>query len=519
MRRFRRALIWGFTFGFGAIWVLAFFLPTEVGGGIDRHGMFAPDLLGNRLYYTTGVRASGKAFAPQSRGTFLVQMDLDATGTRRAMLDSSPFRGHDYNGQFRPSVFQVGGGFRAVYIGLGSDDRRRVCLAESSDGTNWRVLPNPVFEAPLESSVGGPRWMTVERRGDVYVLLYSAIERGRVVLNWAVSSDLISWEDRGLFLSLPEPESVVAFSSLPDGRAILLSQSDATSPKLWVGRVVGTSFTERTEFTIPNLHFAEEVIDIRVVSQDGVLRFLVVGGRGEGDLRLRTALLEGTSLEDLRLAAGSQSDGSIAALGRPATSTFFNDLAGSAADFVPIVMTFGFGLGLISVMYLHGKRVVKGGENRFYSSVTLVALVAMMTVQIAYRSNRDDPFWSSMNELLFMNVQFPLGATMFGLLAAYLVSAAYRAFRVRTFDAAVLTAMAALVVLTQVPTAQFIGSLISDSAVTAGARFDAAATEVRTWSLLIVNNAVQTAVGFGAFVGAIAMALRIWLSLDKTANE
>lgn len=519
MTRFRRVLIWGFTFGFGAIWVLAFFLPTEVGGGIDRHGMFAPDLLGNRLYYTTAARASGKPLSPQSRGTYLVQMDLDTTGTRRGMLDSSPFRGHDYNGQFRPSVFQIAGGFRAVYIGVGSDDRRRISLAESADGTNWRALTNPVFDAPAESSVGGPHWMTVERRGDKLVMLYSATDRGRTVLNWAVSSDLVTWEDRGLFLQLPEPESVVAFSSLPDGRAILLSRTGIESARLWVGTVLGSDFVERSEMALAGLAFAEELVDVRAVSQDGWLRLLVVGGRGEGDLRLRTALLEGKSLDHLQLAAGSQADGSVAALGRPATSTFFNDLAGDAADFVPIVMTFGFGLGLISLIFLHGRRVIKGGENRFYSSITLVALVAMITVQIAYRINRDDPFWSSMNDLLFMNMQFPLGATMFGLLAAYLVSAAYRAFRIRTFDAALLTAMAALMVLTQVPTAQFIGSLISDSAVSAGARFDAAATEVRTWSLLIVNNAVQTAVGFGAFVGAIAMALRIWLSLDKTAHE
>jgi hypothetical protein len=519
VKRFRRALIWGFTFGFGAIWVLAFFLPSEVGGGIDRHGSFGPDLVGNRLYYTSAVRAAGKPLTIQSRGTYLLQMDLDATRIRQRMFDNSIFRGHDYFGQYRPTVLVVEGGLRALFLGIGSDDRRRICLAESMDGTNWRVRPQAVFDAPAETSVGGPEWMTVVDNGGNYILIYSANERGRRILHHATSTNLVEWEDRGAFLRLPEPESILSFSPLSGGRAVVISRLGTNATKIEVGSVVAEQFVNREPLSLPMPPFADEVIDAKVFESDGLVRMLLVGGRIAGDTRLRIALLEGDSLDSLAIVAGSQPDGSIAALGSPAASTFFHELAGNAADFVPTVMTFGFGLGLISLLVLHGRRVAKGGENRFYSVITLIALIAMIVVQIGFRNNRESQFWKDMNELLFMNMQFPLGATMFGLLAAYLVSAAYRAFRIRTFDAAVLTAMAALVVLTQVPTAQFVGSLISDSAVSAGARFDAAASEVRTWSLLIVNNAVQTAVGFGAFVGAIAMALRIWLSLDKTASE
>jgi hypothetical protein len=115
-----------------------------------------------------------------------------------------------------------------------------------------------------------------------------------------------------------------------------------------------------------------------------------------------------------------------------------------------------------------------------------------------------------------MKLQFPLGATMFGLLAAYLVSAAYRAFRIRTWEAGVLAAVAGLVILTQVPMVQFGLSLFTPSLAERGAYWDAQASHIRNWVLLVVNDAVQRAVGFGAFVGALAMALRLWLSLDKT---
>lgn len=48
---------------------------------------------------------------------------------------------------------------------------------------------------------------------------------------------------------------------------------------------------------------------------------------------------------------------------------------------------------------------------------------------------------------------------------------------------------------------------------------DQSLREVRTWILLVPNDAVQRAIGFGAFVGALAMAMRTWLSLDRASLE
>ncbi len=143
----------------------------------------------------------------------------------------------------------------------------------------------------------------------------------------------------------------------------------------------------------------------------------------------------------------------------------------------------------------------------------------MVYTQFGYQQNPESDYWKQLNTLLFFNMNFPLGSMMFGLLAAFLVSAAYRAFRIRSIEAAVLTAMAALVVLTQVPTGQFVGSLISNEVVLVGADVDAVAGQARTWALTVINDAVQRGVGFGAFVGAIAMSLRIWLSLDKSGED
>jgi hypothetical protein len=514
----KRALILGFTFGFGAIWVLAFFLPSEIGGGIDRHGMYAADLVGTRLYYTTASRAIPKSLAEAAQGSFIAMMDLTDTSVRSEMFSLSPFRGVDYFGASRPIVFETGSGFRALYIGFGHDGKRRICTAVSADGTNWTPRDTAVFSPPPSASPDGPAWYTAWREGERYLLAYSAQVRGRQILRYAESADLIEWTDHGEYLSLPEPESIAAITHLSDGTLIVVSRVGSGTAALSVGSRDGTSLTNRREASLSAGAFASEIADVRSEPAERGVRLVVTGGRLP-DGRLQTGVLEGETLETAAPVANSQGDGSAAALSAQAVNTRFGDLARSAADFVPIVSSLAFGTGLISVIGLHGRRVAKGGANRWYSVVTLTALAAMLTVQIGYRSNRESELWSNLNEMLFMNVQFPLGATMFGLLAAYLVSAAYRAFRVRTFDAAVLTAMAALVVITQVPTGQFLGGMFGEGGRAMGANVDSVLTEARTWSLLVVNNAVQTAVGFGAFVGAIAMALRVWLSLDRTSFE
>ncbi|HWP31020.1 MAG TPA: hypothetical protein VNK96_04740 [Fimbriimonadales bacterium] len=536
MFRLKRALIWGITFGFGLIWILAFFLPTEIGGGIDRYGMYAPDLLGTTLFYTSGSRKAPQPLSEHQQGAYLVRMDLRATNVRERVFGFSPFRRDDYYGAKRPSVFSTEDGFKLLYLGLGKDDRRRICLAESEDGRNWIPRNRAIFDA--RETPGGPHWFTVFRTARGYRMLY--IVYGRGVVHSATSDDLMNWKSEGVFLRLQDPETPLALSPLSDGRFLLLSQMPEGSPILTVTEIrdakpVGRVFCGGAKESLPKdvilreeifrAPFFDEIVDVRAVSDNGRLRILIVGGvrpteNEAQDGRLRIGLWEGTNLEDLRIATGSQPDGSLVALGNPATSTLFHEWAGALANFVPTVMTFGFGMGLISLLSVHGRRLVRGETGRFYSAVVLLALLVMLIVQIGYRTNAAPPdFWKSLNDLLFMKMQFPLGSTMFGLLAAYLVSAAYRAFRIRTFDAAVLTIVAAFVVLAQVPAGQFIGSLFSQQALEVGAKIDAFVTEPRTWLLTVANDAVQRAVGFGAFVGAIAMALRIWLSLDKTSLE
>jgi hypothetical protein len=102
---------------------------------------------------------------------------------------------------------------------------------------------------------------------------------------------------------------------------------------------------------------------------------------------------------------------------------------------------------------------------------------------------------------LYNAVFGPCNATMFALLAFFVVSAAFRAFRMRNVEATLLLGAAIIVMLAAAP----IGAAISDDLL-----------DVKQWILDIPNNGGRRAIMMGAAIGAIATSLRIILGLERS---
>lgn len=94
----------------------------------------------------------------------------------------------------------------------------------------------------------------------------------------------------------------------------------------------------------------------------------------------------------------------------------------------------------------------------------------------------------------------PCNSTMFALLAFFIASAAFRAFRARNTEAALLLGAAILVLLGRAP----IGSLLHENL-----------PDITNWIIDVPNNAGRRAILMGAALGAIVTGLRVLLGLER----
>lgn len=102
----------------------------------------------------------------------------------------------------------------------------------------------------------------------------------------------------------------------------------------------------------------------------------------------------------------------------------------------------------------------------------------------------------------------PLDATMFSLLAFYIASAAFRAFRARSFEATALLISGCLVMIGRVPLGEQI-------AVQAG-NFHLSVADVASWILNNPNSAAQRGILLGVILSQVAISLRILFGIERT---
>ncbi len=115
-------------------------------------------------------------------------------------------------------------------------------------------------------------------------------------------------------------------------------------------------------------------------------------------------------------------------------------------------------------------------------------------------------FIKKLYRLLYDGLFVSLGAAMFSLLGIYIAIAAYRAFRIQSFEAALMLGAALLVMLGQIS----FGLWISEDL-----------PAIRNWLLQNPNSSAFRAIKIGASIAGLVMAFRMWLSIesDFTSGE
>ncbi|MBN2530169.1 MAG: hypothetical protein JXR76_27505 [Deltaproteobacteria bacterium] len=147
----------------------------------------------------------------------------------------------------------------------------------------------------------------------------------------------------------------------------------------------------------------------------------------------------------------------------------------------------------------HIRKIYRQEKRWGYSVITLTAMAAMIFVGFAF-GVQDGSVFSDWFKYLIT----PIEATMFSLLAFYVGSAAFRAFRARSASATVLLVSAISVMLALIPAVSAHIPLLSD---------------VSAFILKYPNTAAKRAILIGVSLGAISLALKTILGIDRTLLE
>lgn len=160
-----------------------------------------------------------------------------------------------------------------------------------------------------------------------------------------------------------------------------------------------------------------------------------------------------------------------------------------------VVATFAVVLATGSLITHHTRKVRRQDTGWGYSLVTLLALVGMSIAGFATGTRPGTLF-----NKLFLNVQVPMQSTMFGILAFYIASAAYRAFRARSKEATLLLLSAFLLMVSAVSFVNYYFPHIN---------------AISEWLLMVPNMASQRGILFGVFLGTLATSIKIILGIER----
>ena len=127
-----------------------------------------------------------------------------------------------------------------------------------------------------------------------------------------------------------------------------------------------------------------------------------------------------------------------------------------ATQWYEIIAGFAAFLGVLNLLQLHFNKISYKKKNWQYSILTLVSFFIMIFFGFFY-NDANVPFGAHLKDetstfyWIFNFVYLPLASTMFALLAFFVASASYRAFRIRNFEATLLLISGVLLMLGRVP--------------------------------------------------------------------
>jgi hypothetical protein len=161
-----------------------------------------------------------------------------------------------------------------------------------------------------------------------------------------------------------------------------------------------------------------------------------------------------------------------------------------------IIAGFAILLGAASLLHSHYVKIKRQEAGWGYSAVMFLSMFIMLGAGIWSGGKGEGTAFG----WLYNNVLAALQATMFSLLAFFVASAAYRAFRARTPEATVLLLAAALVMFGRVPLGEYLVSGVG---------------QISDWIMSVPNTAGQRGILIGVSLGGIATSIKIIFGIER----
>ena len=172
--------------------------------------------------------------------------------------------------------------------------------------------------------------------------------------------------------------------------------------------------------------------------------------------------------------------------------------------YITVILTAAFAIGIINLTRVHTLNIRRKRATWRYSVILLVCLYVMAIFTMIASPFALDPnsvvipatviqFAAPIWQFLYYKVLVNINSSIFSLLAFFIASAAYRAFKARSLESTILLVAGLLVILGQAPVTDLIWPGFGI---------------IRDWILAFPNTAGQRGILIGAALGIVVFSVR-----------
>ena len=186
------------------------------------------------------------------------------------------------------------------------------------------------------------------------------------------------------------------------------------------------------------------------------------------------------------------------------------DLYNTFLDWGIVISVFALFIGIKSLLQRQIREIKEKKEHLVFPLTTIISFGVVIILWLIWGAKKDSP---PVN-FIYTTFQVPLQATIFSLLAFYITSASYRAFRAKNFSATILLITASIVIIGRIPLGDYLAKI---TIINVGKNSFSLLNFPQwvQWILNVPNVGVKRAFKFGITIGIILTSFKIIFGVEK----